>query len=125
MRHTSRRSRYFGGFTLTVIAAIAAIAATVFLTESSALAYTSGSAAAPAATRSRICPTVAAMSCVCVAVMLCTAIGLPPPIVIEPMRTSRVGFRGNARDSTPVSLCHLSTRERGDPDLRLNDCGTE
>ena len=39
-------------------------------------------------------PTVASMSCVCVAVMLCTAIGWPPPIVTEPMRTERVGLRG-------------------------------
>ena len=37
--------------------------------------------------------TVASISCVCVAVMLCTAIGWPPPMVTEPMRTVRVGLR--------------------------------
>jgi hypothetical protein len=31
---------------------------------------------------------------VCVAHMLCTAMGLPPPMVVEPMRTVRVGLRG-------------------------------
>ena len=49
---------------------------------------------APAACSSLTWATVASMSCVCVAVMLCTAIGWPPPIVIEPMRTERVGLRG-------------------------------
>lgn len=48
MRRTSHHSRYLGGFTLTLIAAIAA---TVFLTESTPLAYASGSVAAPAVTR--------------------------------------------------------------------------
>jgi hypothetical protein len=48
MRYPSRHSRHFGGLTLAVVATIAA---TVFLTESSPLAYASGSAAAPAATR--------------------------------------------------------------------------
>ena len=33
------------------------------------------------------------MSCVCVAVMLCTAIGWPAPMVTVPMRTERVGLR--------------------------------
>ena len=49
---------------------------------------------APAACSAFTCATVASMSCVCVAVMLCTAIGWPAPIVTEPMRTERVGLRG-------------------------------
>ena len=47
---------------------------------------------APACRRSSAWATVASMSVVCVAVMLWAAIGWPAPIVIEPMRTARVGF---------------------------------
>ena len=47
MHNTSRRERYFGSFTLAVVATIAA---TIFLTESSPLAYASGATATPAPT---------------------------------------------------------------------------
>jgi hypothetical protein len=49
---------------------------------------------APAAASAFTCAAVASMSRVGVAVMLCTAIGWPAPIVTVPMRTDRVGLRG-------------------------------
>ena len=64
--------------------------ASVSLRLSTAMRMTS----APAASSSRTCRSVASMSWVRVAAMLCTATGWPAPMVRSPMRTGRVGFRG-------------------------------
>ena len=67
---------------------------------------------APAAARSFTWATVAATFCVWVAVMLCTAIGWPAPIEIDPMRTDRLGLR---RSSTAAKSSALGGKRRPTP----------